>query len=207
MSRTRKREIFALLGACELCHLFVTTTVAPSAISQTNLSTTSSKRGCPVSVLRWNLPAECDNATLSDTAGRAEAPRGPRTGTGSLNSPSAPNDLIKDLSFSLADPNRISALLSLSSVCGAANLISHFGHFTWRRMTCWAVADMSRNRKDVDWDRFGLENRANPRSPTDGRGSVRGSDDGDWYGAYSGHRPSDELFAQEEVSFKFPYER
>ncbi|XP_065353788.1 solute carrier family 12 member 8 [Cloeon dipterum] len=56
---------------------------------------------------------------------------------------------------------------------------------------------MSRGRKDVDWDRFGLENR-NPRSPSDGRGSVRSSDDGDWYGAYAGHRPSDELFAQEE---------
>jgi hypothetical protein len=58
---------------------------------------------------------------------------------------------------------------------------------------------MSRNRKDVDWDRFGLEPRTNPRSPSDGRGSVRSSDDGDWYGAYSGHRPSDELFSQEEV--------
>jgi hypothetical protein len=61
---------------------------------------------------------------------------------------------------------------------------------------------MPRNRKDVDWDRFGLDPQQtrNPRSPSEsfGRGSIRSSEEGELYG---GHRASqaDELFAQEEV--------
>ncbi|KAF4519755.1 hypothetical protein B566_EDAN010349 [Ephemera danica] len=59
----------------------------------------------------------------------------------------------------------------------------------------------SRNRKDVDWDRFGLDPQQprNPRSPSEsfGRGSLHSPEEG---GLYGGHRASqaDELFAQEE---------